>query len=68
MKELEKVLREHREAFDDHDPGSDHFENFLEKLEQRTKKELSIWDVKTFKSGNNSYFCGHFGDYRISDS
>ncbi|WP_321515909.1 hypothetical protein [Marinifilum fragile] len=38
MKELEKVLREHKEAFDDHDPGSDHFENFLEKLNNEQKK------------------------------
>lgn len=39
MKELEKVLREHREVFDDHDPGSDHFENFLGKLNNEQKKK-----------------------------
>ncbi|NOU62204.1 hypothetical protein [Marinifilum caeruleilacunae] len=39
MKELEKVFREHREVFDDQDPGNDHFENFLGKLndQQKTK-------------------------------
>ena len=38
MKELEKVLREQRELFNDREPGDDHFENFLGKLNDEQKK------------------------------
>lgn len=38
MKELEKVFRENRNAFDDYEPLDEHFERFIEKLNNVQKK------------------------------
>ena len=39
MKDLEKIFRDHRQEFDDSEPQESHFENFLEKLNQKPKNK-----------------------------
>lgn len=40
MKELEEILRNHKDQFDDNEPQDGHFENFLEKLNHQKKKNV----------------------------
>jgi len=40
MRELEKILRDHKGQFDDEEPRDGHFENFLEKLNHQKKINL----------------------------
>lgn len=40
MKELEKILRDHKDQFDDQEPQDGHFENFLEKINKQKKRNL----------------------------
>ncbi|WP_421919012.1 hypothetical protein [Marinifilum sp.] len=47
MIELEKVFRKHKEEFDDRNPGNDHLENFLGKLNNEQKKK-SLFGISGF--------------------
>lgn len=40
MKELEEILRNHKDQFDDREPQGGHFENFLEKLNHQKKRNV----------------------------
>lgn len=40
MKELEEILRDHKDQFDDQEPQDGHFENFLEKLNHQKKRNV----------------------------
>ena len=40
MKDLEKILRDHKDQFDDYEPQDGHFENFLEKLNHQKKRNI----------------------------
>jgi hypothetical protein len=40
MKDLEKILRDHKDQFNDNEPQDGHFENFLEKLNHQKKRNL----------------------------
>lgn len=42
MKDLEKIMRDYRDDFDDLEPGEDHFEHFLSKLEGSPQK--NAWE------------------------
>jgi len=47
MKELEKLVRDHRNEFDDSEPQDGHFDHFLEKLD-RQKKKKSFGSIPNF--------------------